>query len=144
MEKDPNVDKATQERFQAEQLLKEAGSKEEYAAEIAPSLRRPATSIRSKKPPTLNQTEAIEALTEPISTVSVDEDIVVASSRTIGYIAIIIAVASLFMWPAILGSTAVVLGIIAWFKGNRALGAWSMILGFIAVTTFFVLIPLYA
>lgn len=58
-----------------------------------------------------------------------------------GWISIVLAVASLFYWPAVLGPAAVVGGVIAYLLGNRSLGGWSVILGLIAVAAHLFLIP---
>ncbi|MBD2861765.1 hypothetical protein [Paenibacillus oceani] len=62
---------------------------------------------------------------------------------TIGWIGLVLAIASLFIYPAILGTGGIVLGIIAYVQGSRALGAWSVIIGGIALLSFVVLVPYY-
>lgn len=66
-----------------------------------------------------------------------------AVSDYMGWIGIILAVASLFFWPAVLGPAAVLFGFIAWSQGSRTLGVWAMVLGAISFVAFMVLIPLY-
>lgn len=65
-------------------------------------------------------------------------------SKTFGWIAIVLAIASLFYWPAVLGPAAAVVGVIAYLRGNRALGVWSVVLGLIAVAAAVFLIPYYS
>jgi hypothetical protein len=61
----------------------------------------------------------------------------------LGWIALIVGIASLFFWPALLGSVAIIAGIFAWVRGSRALGSWSIVLGFISVVAYFLLVPYY-
>lgn len=63
---------------------------------------------------------------------------------TFGWIAIILAIGSLFFWPAVLGPAAAVLGVVAYLRGNRALGVWSIALGLISVLAFLFLVPYYS
>lgn len=65
-------------------------------------------------------------------------------NRTFGWIAIILAIVSLFYWPAVLGPSAAVFGVIAYMRGNRALGAWSVVLGLLALLAFLFLVPYYS
>jgi|GEM_PF-1059600 len=64
-------------------------------------------------------------------------------SSTVGWIGLVFAIASWFLWPVILGPTAAALGIYAYSTGSRALGIWSMTIGLIAAAVYIVLIPLY-
>jgi hypothetical protein len=131
---DGQYDKATQERFQAEQIHKEAGLKnaevvsfplkEEYAAEIAP---HPSNLEKSYR-----QTEVMDS-EKPAQAIS--------RSRGIGYTAILLALVSLFAWPAFLGPIASVLGYFAYKGGSKALGAWSIILGLISLTAYVLWLP---
>lgn len=67
-----------------------------------------------------------------------------ASYRWLGLTAIVLAVLSLFMFPAGLGSTAAVLGLFAYSTGQRTLGGWALAIGLIALAGYFILVPLYA
>ncbi|MWC27474.1 hypothetical protein [Paenibacillus sp. MMS18-CY102] len=64
-------------------------------------------------------------------------------SSTVGWIGLVFAIASWFLWPVFLGPTAAALGVYAYYSGSRALGAWAMALGLIAAAAYLVLIPLY-
>jgi hypothetical protein len=125
------------QQYQAEQIRKESGLKEEYGAELTPSVPLAPRAVHTAE----HQKVVRQATPIPFEE---ESDVQASPSRTIGFIAILLAVASLFVWPALLGSVAVILGIFAWMKGSKALGAWSIILGLISVTAYFVLIPLYA
>lgn len=62
-------------------------------------------------------------------------------NRGLGIFALIIAIASLFVWPYILGSAAVVLGFVAWGRGNRSLGIWSIAIGLISFLAYTIFLP---
>jgi hypothetical protein len=66
------------------------------------------------------------------------------ASRTLGYIALTSAIASLFVWPAFLGSFAALFGFFAYIQGSRSLGMWSIVIGLISLAGFFLLVPMYA
>ncbi|WP_166243759.1 hypothetical protein [Paenibacillus turpanensis] len=53
-----------------------------------------------------------------------------------GWLALVLAIASLFVWPSVLGPSAIVVGFISYVRGTRALGVWSMVLGLISFVTF--------
>jgi hypothetical protein len=65
-------------------------------------------------------------------------------NTTFGWVAIILAIASLFYWPAVLGPAAAVIGVLAYLNGNRTLGAWSVVLGLLAIAAHLFLIPYYS
>ncbi|UKS30317.1 hypothetical protein LOZ80_15815 [Paenibacillus sp. HWE-109] len=138
---DDLMDKATKERFQRDQLRTEGGlnHKEEYAAEITAPTRRindaePYRNRSSNHADTYSDVpdEEIEELVEAVT-----------RNKAVGYIALFVALASLFVWPVLLGISGIVLGIIALLMGNKGLGAWSIALGFIAVAAYFLLVPYY-
>ncbi|GAB6929586.1 hypothetical protein JCM10914A_35690 [Paenibacillus sp. JCM 10914] len=90
--------------------------REEYAAEVAPPME---STIRNA-----------------------DEDVEDASTaRTVGYVGLVLGIASLFMWSVILGPIAAVVGYYAYNKGSKTTGAWSIGLGILATLSYFVLIP---
>ncbi len=68
----------------------------------------------------------------------------VTRNKAVGYVALFVALASLFVWPVLLGISGIVLGVIAFLMGNKRLGSWSIALGFIAVAAYFLLVPYYA
>jgi hypothetical protein len=129
--KDLHYDEATQKQFQVQQLRKEAGMKdpmvtsaadEEYAADLAAPLQNEGVRERMQDD---RETETRKA------------------SKTLGYVALICAIASLFVLPALLGVSAVILGLFAFMRGTRALGTWSMVLGLISIAAYFFLVPYY-
>lgn len=138
------MDKATKERFQQDQLRKESGlsHQEEYAAEItAPSRKMDyAEPYKARNAGVQRSTSQSDVSDEEI------DDLVEAVTRNkaVGYIALFVALASLFVWPVLLGVSGIVLGIIAFFMGNKGLGTWSVVLGFIAVAAYFLLVPFFA
>jgi hypothetical protein len=62
---------------------------------------------------------------------------------TWGWVALSVAVISLFISPLIFGTASIILGIIAYFQGTRSLGGWSIGLGLVAVFAFLFLAPYY-
>lgn len=66
-----------------------------------------------------------------------------SAGTAIGWTAIIFALASLFIWPILMGAAAVLLGFSAYMQGSRSLGTVSMTIGLIAVIVYLLLIPLY-
>jgi hypothetical protein len=92
-------------------------AQEEYAAEI------------TGDKPKLSDPDKVDA--DPIN-------------RTWGWVALIVAVISLFISPIIFGTASIVLGIIAYFQGTRSLGGWSIALGLVAVFAYLFLAPHYA
>jgi hypothetical protein len=125
-------------RFQAEQIHKEAGLKEadterfavkeEYAAEIVPSI-----------PLHREEEQHLEAR-KTGGNVPVEASL---KSRGIGYTAILFALLSLFIWPSFLGPVAAILGFIAYRGGSKSLGAWSILLGLISLTVYFAYISYF-
>lgn len=75
------------------------------------------------------------------------EDFETSETRSMGYslgwVSLVFAIASWFIWPVLLGITSAVLGFIAYRQGARKLGAWSMGLGLVAAAVYLFIIPLY-
>lgn len=69
------------------------------------------------------------------SDIDMDQDDVEAGV-TLGWVALVFAIASLFFWPIIMGPTAAVLGFYAYWQGQRTLGGWSMFIGALAFFVF--------
>ncbi|MDR6880117.1 hypothetical protein [Bacillus sp. 3255] len=135
------LDKSTKARFQKEQFQKESGvtHQEEYAAEITAPSRR----INYAEPYKAKNAEKVAQSDVPDE--EIDELVeAVTRNKAVGYIALFVALASLFVWPVLLGVSGIVLGIIAFFMGNKGLGTWSVVLGFIALAAYFLLVPFYA
>ncbi|MFE5319907.1 hypothetical protein ACFQ88_14470 [Paenibacillus sp. NPDC056579] len=121
------------QRYSFEQLHKESGmnDKEEYAADMSAAYGGP--------------------LQAPVEVSGTNERSMenarggtAANSRWLGYTALALAILSMFMLPAILGSGAMLIGAIAFGLGSRALGVWSVILGLISLAGYFLLVPLYS
>ncbi|MDQ0876897.1 hypothetical protein QFZ77_005556 [Paenibacillus sp. V4I3] len=139
---DVPLDHATKERFQKDQLRVESGlnHKEEYAAEIIAPTRR----INYAEQYKANKPERLETDSD-VSDEEVAELVeAVTRNKAVGYVALFVALASLFVWPVLLGISGIVLGVIAFLMGNKRLGSWSIALGFIAVAAYFLLVPYYA
>jgi hypothetical protein len=64
----------------------------------------------------------------------------VGAGTILGYLALILAVLSLFS-PSILGPVSAVVGFMAFVKGSRALGIWSIVIGTVAFVSFLSTIP---
>ncbi|MDQ0887225.1 hypothetical protein QFZ81_002313 [Paenibacillus sp. V4I9] len=139
---DVPLDHATKERFQKDQLRVESGlnHKEEYAAEIIAPTRR----INYAEQYKANKPERLETDSD-VSDEEVAELVeAVTRNKAVGYVALFVALASLFVWPVLLGISGIVLGVIAFLMGNKRLGSWSIALSFIAVAAYFLLVPYYA
>jgi hypothetical protein len=65
-------------------------------------------------------------------------------SKAFGWVAIILAIASLFYWPAVLGPTAAVVGVVAYNRGNKALGIWSVTLGLVSLLAYLYWVPYFS
>ncbi len=61
----------------------------------------------------------------------------------LGWVALVFAGASWFIWPVLLGATAAVLGFIAYKEGARGLGGWSMAIGLFALALNLIIVPFY-
>jgi hypothetical protein len=65
-------------------------------------------------------------------------------SKRIGYAALILALLSMFILPAILGPAAIILGFLAFRGGKRGLGTWSIALGLLSFVSYFLLMRLHS
>jgi hypothetical protein len=133
-EEDVSLDNATKERFQRNQLRIESGmnTQEEYAAEIAVPRARVTRDYGTNAGSSVTD-EEVAQLVEAVT-----------RNKAVGYVALFVALASLFVWPVLLGISGIILGVIAFVMGNKALGSWSVALGVIAVAAYFLLVPYYA
>lgn len=61
----------------------------------------------------------------------------------LGWVSLVFAIASWFVWPVLLGATSAVLGFIAYRQGAKGLGGWAMAIGLIAIALNLVIVPLY-
>lgn len=66
-----------------------------------------------------------------------------AGNRSLGWIALALAVGSLFVLPQWFGLAGIVLGGAAWFTGARGIGLWSIVIGSISLVAYVVLVPFY-
>ena len=74
---------------------------------------------------------------------AVREEDAVQGGTILGWIALLLGISSLFVWPSVMGPAAVVVGFMAYVRGRKALGVWSMVLGFIAFITFLAMLAYY-
>lgn len=88
---------------------------------------------------------AAERVTDRVSSVFTSENAegTPARGKTLGWIGLILAIASLFFLPAVLGPVAAVVGFVAYVRGSRALGVWSVALGMLALLAYLFLVPYY-
>lgn len=61
----------------------------------------------------------------------------------LGWVSLIFAIASWFVWPVLLGASAAVLGFVAFRRGARGLGGWAMAIGLVAVALNLIIVPFY-
>lgn len=66
-----------------------------------------------------------------------------AGGTALGWVSLVFAIASWFLWPVLMGATSAVLGFIAYRQGAKGLGAWAMGIGLIAVALALVIVPFY-
>ncbi|WP_338551941.1 hypothetical protein [Paenibacillus sp. KS-LC4] len=66
-----------------------------------------------------------------------------AGGTALGWVGLVFAIASWFLWPALMGAAAAVLGFVAYRQGAKGLGAWAATIGLIAFVLAVVIIPLY-
>ncbi len=128
------------ERFQRQQFRKEAGEdirETEFAAEVAPA---PPVKDQHLNEPEDNRPEetARRELPEDARGEAAED-----TDGTIGWFAFILAIASLFIWPAVLGPAGAIFGFVAYRQGNRAFGIWSIVIGLISFLAYTVFVPLY-
>lgn len=64
------------------------------------------------------------------------------AARIAGWFALAFAIASLFVWPLLLGLTAAAIGYYAFRQGSKGLGVWSMTIGLLAAAAYIVFIPI--
>lgn len=65
------------------------------------------------------------------------------SGYGLGWVSLLFAVASWFVWPVLMGATAAVIGFIAYRQGARGLGGWAMAIGLIALALNLIIVPFY-
>ncbi|OUS77505.1 hypothetical protein B1748_06805 [Paenibacillus sp. MY03] len=71
-------------------------------------------------------------------------DTVTESTGTaVGWVALVFAIASWFIWPVLIGATATVMGFIAYRQGAKGLGAWAIGIGLTALALNLIIVPFY-
>ncbi|GIP39632.1 hypothetical protein J31TS4_29120 [Paenibacillus sp. J31TS4] len=113
---------------------------EEYAGELAAPVPIPAAVERQNRL-TAEQVHRAADRTERTETREQETDR--PQGRTLGWVGLITAILSLFVFPTILGPTATVLGFLAYLQGNRTMGVWSVVLGLISLGTALFLSPYF-
>ncbi|MDF2837416.1 MAG: hypothetical protein K0Q63_3056 [Paenibacillus sp.] len=66
-----------------------------------------------------------------------------SGGTALGWVSLVFAIASWFIWPVLIGAAATVLGFIAYRQGAKGLGAWSMALGLAALALNLIIVPIY-
>ncbi|WP_341278387.1 hypothetical protein [Paenibacillus sp. FSL H8-0537] len=66
-----------------------------------------------------------------------------AGGTALGWVGLVFAIVSWFLWPALMGAAAAVLGFVAYRQGAKGLGSWAVTIGLIAFVLAVVIIPLY-
>lgn len=66
-----------------------------------------------------------------------------SGGMTLGWVALVFAAVSWFIWPVLMGATATVLGFIAFRQGAKSLGGWSMGIGLSALALNLIIVPFY-
>jgi hypothetical protein len=128
---DNQVEEQGHEELTKEQTVMETYD-EEFAAEAAAPITHRTLVQPEDERPDVNEFRDVDTVTEK------------RSAGYVGWVAIMLAVASLFVWPAVLGPAAILLGFISWVQGSRALGIWSVVLGVISFIAYIALVPLYS
>ncbi|WP_168119284.1 hypothetical protein [Paenibacillus sp. HB172176] len=64
-------------------------------------------------------------------------------SGALGWVALVFAIASWFVWPLLIGASAAVLGYVAFRQGARGLGGWAIAMGLFAVLLHVIVVPFY-
>lgn len=125
-------DKSKEHQKQVEPARLEAGERfdEEFASEAAPApiFSRPAENRREE--PNAGEVHSVEEETA-------------RSGKTVGWIGLVLAIASLFIYPVLLGLGAIAFGVAAFLQGSRSLGVWSASIGGVALLAYYVLVPYY-
>ncbi|HEY0827251.1 MAG TPA: hypothetical protein VGE40_04080 [Bacilli bacterium] len=70
-------------------------------------------------------------------------DVTAVPNKAIGWTALFTALASLIVWPVILGPAAAIMGVFAYTRGIRFLGIGAIVIGLISLIAYIVLVPFY-
>jgi hypothetical protein len=141
--------------YSEEQMRLETGESVEQAKERdRSSAGDPAAYVDDKSDPNEDFYEEFAAETAPAPRGAIpakdevrdadSDDVTMADKPYVGWFALALAIASLFVWPAVLGPAGAVLGLAAWVQGSRGLGIGAIILGVISFLSYLVLVPLYS
>jgi hypothetical protein len=128
----------TDEQRNPGQRSEEDRYEEEFAAEVNPAtpiIGRPLISPEEDRPDFGNR---------EFRSIQAEENERTDAPATLGWISLIVALVSLFVWPYVLGPVAAVMGFVSYFQGSRALGIWSLIIGVVSILSYWVLVPYYA
>lgn len=66
-----------------------------------------------------------------------------SSGTALGWVSLLFAIASWFVWPVLMGATATILGFIAYRRGAKGLGGWAMGVGLVALALNLIIVPFY-
>ncbi|WP_224773253.1 DUF308 domain-containing protein [Metabacillus idriensis] len=66
-----------------------------------------------------------------------------ADGRRMGYLAIVLSVISLFVFPVILGAAGIIVGFIARRRGAEALGVWAIGIGIVSLILGIFILPFF-
>lgn len=66
-----------------------------------------------------------------------------ADGRRMGYLAIVLSVISLFVFPVILGAAGIIVGFIARRRGAEALGGWAIGIGIVSLILGIFILPFF-
>ncbi|OBZ08153.1 MULTISPECIES: hypothetical protein [Bacillales] len=72
-----------------------------------------------------------------------EREVARSGGYALGWVSLVFAIVSWFIWPVLMGATAAVLGFIAYRQGARGLGGWSMAIGLIALALNLIIVPFY-
>lgn len=109
------------------EVVTEKGYYEETAAEVSPRVftdTAPITGDRDRRP-------------------MANQDVKGEAGTGMGWFALILAIASLFMAPIILGAAALIVGFIARRKGATGLGNWAIGIGLVSLIVKLMITPFF-
>jgi hypothetical protein len=72
-----------------------------------------------------------------------DKDETVDDGRRMGYLAIVLSVISLFIFPVILGAAGIIVGFIARRRGAEGLGGWAIGIGIVSLILGIFILPFF-
>ncbi|KEZ51035.1 DUF308 domain-containing protein [Metabacillus indicus] len=72
-----------------------------------------------------------------------EEEGVRTDGRRMGYLAIVLSVISLFVFPVILGAAGIIVGFVARRRGAEALGGWAIGIGIVSLILGIFILPFF-